>query len=103
MLNIYLFQASDVVEPTPKNLYLTAAILIREGFITLEDLYPHVKLRPFASIMVLKVVCQLSPSDSDMDQFHKDYLAEVQTRIGGAKISVLALAAPLSQDGAPAP
>jgi hypothetical protein len=25
----------------PKNLYLTAAILIREGF-TLEDLYPHV-------------------------------------------------------------
>jgi hypothetical protein len=26
----------------PKSLYLTAAIFIREGVITLEDLYPHV-------------------------------------------------------------
>lgn len=31
------------MEPTPKNLYLTAAMLIREGFITLEDLYQHVR------------------------------------------------------------
>jgi len=29
---------------TPKNLYLAAAILIREKFISLEDLYPHVCL-----------------------------------------------------------
>jgi hypothetical protein len=36
-------QTADVTEPTPKNLYMTAAILIREGFITLEDLYPHLK------------------------------------------------------------
>jgi THO complex subunit 2 len=39
-----LIQSPDVVEATPKNLYLTAAILIREGFITLEDLYPHVSM-----------------------------------------------------------
>jgi len=30
-------------EDTPRSLYLTAALLIREGFITLEDLYPHVR------------------------------------------------------------
>lgn len=34
-----------------------------------------------------------------MDQVSKDYLADVQTRISGAKISALALAAPLTQDG----
>ncbi|KAJ7283481.1 transcription factor/nuclear export subunit protein 2-domain-containing protein [Mycena rebaudengoi] len=75
------YQSPDVSEPTPKNLYLTAAILIREGFITLEDLYPHV-----------------SPNDIEMDQVNKDYLADVQARIVGAKVSALALAAPLSQD-----
>ncbi|KAJ7755620.1 transcription factor/nuclear export subunit protein 2-domain-containing protein [Mycena maculata] len=78
------YQSPDVNEPTPKNLYLTAAILIREGFITLEDLYPH-----------------LSPSDADMDQVHKDYLADVQARIVGAKISALALAPPLPTEGLP--
>lgn len=36
-------QSPDVVESPPRNLYLTAAILIREGFIALEDLYPHVR------------------------------------------------------------
>jgi THO complex subunit 2 len=36
-------QSTDVLEVTPRHLYLTAAILIREGFLTLEDLYPHVR------------------------------------------------------------
>ncbi|KAJ7667690.1 transcription factor/nuclear export subunit protein 2-domain-containing protein [Mycena polygramma] len=80
------YQSADVTELTPKNLYMTAAILIREGFITLEELYPH-----------------LSPSDDDMDQVNKDYLADVQTRISGAKISALALAAPLTQEGGSLP
>ncbi|KAK7061446.1 THO complex subunit 2 [Favolaschia claudopus] len=78
------YQAPDVTEPTPRNLDLTAAVLIREGFITLEDLYPH-----------------LSPTDADMDEFKKDYLADVKTRISGAKVSALALAAPLTQEGGP--
>ena len=34
--------AQEVTETTPKQLYVTAALLIREGIITLEDLYPHV-------------------------------------------------------------
>lgn len=36
-------QGLEVSEPAPRNLYLTAALLIREGFITVEDLYPHVR------------------------------------------------------------
>lgn len=39
-LNFY--QSADVPE-TPKSLYLTAALLIREGLVALEDLYPHVR------------------------------------------------------------
>jgi len=35
-------QSTEPHEATPRNLYLTTAILIREGFITLEDIYPHV-------------------------------------------------------------
>jgi hypothetical protein len=43
-------QMADVSESPPKNLYLTAAILIREGFIALEDLYPHV-----SSLLILTI------------------------------------------------
>jgi THO complex subunit 2 len=35
-------QSPNVLEPTPRHLYLTAAILIRQGFLALEDLCPHV-------------------------------------------------------------
>ncbi|KAF7355034.1 THO complex subunit 2 [Mycena sanguinolenta] len=97
------YQAPDVAEPTPKNLYMTAAILIREGFITLEDLYPHVSdiFRTPTFWPDSPPSQQLSPGDADMDQVNKDYLADVQTRISGAKVSALALAAPLTQDGGP--
>ncbi|TFY55341.1 hypothetical protein EVG20_g9356 [Dentipellis fragilis] len=85
------YQLPEVTEATPRNLYLTAALLIREGFITLEDLLPHI-----------------SPSDEEMEQKeHKAYLASVDARIAGAKISQLAMAAPLesstSQNGRPRP
>ncbi|KAG1756059.1 transcription factor/nuclear export subunit protein 2-domain-containing protein [Suillus lakei] len=72
------YQSPETHEPPPRNLYLTAAILIREGFITVEDLYPH-----------------LTPRDADIETYHKDYLAQVQQRISDAKISQLAMAAPL--------
>lgn len=56
-----------------------AALLIREGFISLDDLYPH-----------------LSPSDEDMEEKErKAYLASVDARIAGAKVNRLAMAAPL--------
>lgn len=39
-----ILQSPDVTETTPKSLYLMAALLIREGFITVEDLYLHVSV-----------------------------------------------------------
>ncbi|KAG1874783.1 transcription factor/nuclear export subunit protein 2-domain-containing protein [Suillus subalutaceus] len=65
------YQSSETHEPPLRNLYLTAAILIREGFIT------------------------LTPRDVDIETYHKDYLAQVQQRISDAKTSQLAMAAPL--------
>ncbi|KAL0580932.1 THO2 plays a role in transcriptional elongation [Marasmius crinis-equi] len=80
------YQSPEVHEQPPKSLYLTAALLIREGFIELEDLYPH-----------------LSPSDDDMSKAHDAYKKEVENRIQGAKFSQLAMAAPLeSASTAPA-
>ena len=38
---------------------------------------------------------QLAPDDEGMEQAHKDYLSKVESRIAGAKISQLAMAAPL--------
>ncbi|KIK65595.1 hypothetical protein GYMLUDRAFT_70692 [Collybiopsis luxurians FD-317 M1] len=71
------YQSPEAPEP-PKALYLTAALLIREGFVALEDLYPH-----------------LSPSDSNMENVRAAYNKEVQSRISAAKMSQLAMAAPL--------
>ncbi|KAH0587189.1 hypothetical protein H2248_005998 [Termitomyces sp. 'cryptogamus'] len=76
------YQSTDVTEPTSKNLYLTAAILIREGFITLEDLYPH-----------------LSPDDNAMESVKEEYRRDVATRIAATTVSQLAMAAPLESSG----
>ncbi|OBZ76414.1 THO complex subunit 2 [Grifola frondosa] len=76
------YQSPDVTETTPRNLYLLAAILIREGFLTVEDLYPHI-----------------TPSDDKMDDYHKAYLSNVQSRISGARVSQLAMAGPLDSSG----
>ncbi|KAL6309570.1 transcription factor/nuclear export subunit protein 2-domain-containing protein [Sparassis latifolia] len=72
------YQSPEVSEITPHSLFLMTAILVREGFITLEDVYAHI-----------------SPTDEDMDNWRKEYLATVDARISGAKISQLAMAAPL--------
>ncbi|KAI6047038.1 transcription factor/nuclear export subunit protein 2-domain-containing protein [Pisolithus marmoratus] len=72
------YQFPDANEQSQRNVYLTAAILIREGFITLDDLYPH-----------------LSPVDADMESYRRDYLDQVQERISTAKVNQLAMAGPL--------
>ncbi|KAI6151770.1 transcription factor/nuclear export subunit protein 2-domain-containing protein [Pisolithus tinctorius] len=72
------YQCPDANEQSQRNVYLTAAILIREGFITLDDLYPH-----------------LSPPDADMESYRRDYLDQVQERISTAKVTQLAMAGPL--------
>ncbi|KAI0032028.1 transcription factor/nuclear export subunit protein 2-domain-containing protein, partial [Vararia minispora EC-137] len=81
------YQAPDVKEVAPPNLSLMAALLIREGFVTLDDLYPH-----------------LSPSDEDMgDREHKAYLASIDARIAAAKVNRLAMAGALADSGSSAP
>jgi THO complex subunit 2 len=72
------YQSSDTSDGTPKQLYLTAALLIRERFITLEDLLPH-----------------LSPNDEGMNAAEKEYKVALRTRISGSKQNALAMAAPL--------
>ncbi|KAJ3795196.1 transcription factor/nuclear export subunit protein 2-domain-containing protein [Lentinula aff. detonsa] len=74
------FQSTEAPE-TPKSLYLTAAILIREGFVALEDLYPH-----------------LSPNDSEMADIRSAHLKDVESRISAAKMSQLAMAMPLESN-----
>ncbi|CAL1701359.1 unnamed protein product [Somion occarium] len=76
------YQSPEVLERTPKNLYLMAGLLIREGFITLEDLYSHI-----------------TPTEAGMNDLHKKYLASVDKRISDAKVSQLAMAAPLESSG----
>ncbi|KAI0375719.1 hypothetical protein BV20DRAFT_1059341 [Pilatotrama ljubarskyi] len=80
------YQSPDVAETTPRNLYLMTAILIREGFLRLEDLYPHI-----------------APVDDEMPAHHKAYLDNIEARIAGAKVSQLAMAAPLESGGSSAP
>ncbi|KAI0729395.1 transcription factor/nuclear export subunit protein 2-domain-containing protein [Fomitopsis betulina] len=76
------YQLPDVNEAVPRNLYLMTAILIREDFLSLEDLMLHI-----------------TPADDDMEAVHKQYLAKVEERISNAKISQLAMAAPLESAG----
>lgn len=42
-----ILKTPELCDAVPRNLYLTAAILIRAGFVTLEDLYPHVRTLVF--------------------------------------------------------
>ncbi|KAH9938580.1 transcription factor/nuclear export subunit protein 2-domain-containing protein [Fomitopsis serialis] len=75
------YQLQEVSEPVPRNLYLMAAILIREDFISLEDLLLH--------------VCIIS---TDFD-YPQTVPCESDERISNAKTSQLAMAAPLESSG----
>ena len=49
-IRIDFVQSLEVSESAPQNLYLMTALLIREGFLRLEDLYPHVRdFHPFCA------------------------------------------------------
>ncbi|OCB90862.1 hypothetical protein A7U60_g1886 [Sanghuangporus baumii] len=72
------YQSPDTKASCPRGLYLVAALLIRGGFISLEDLYPH-----------------LSPSDEDMPKLQKKYMDDVQSRFKSSSNNLLAMAAPL--------
>ncbi|EPQ59661.1 hypothetical protein GLOTRDRAFT_136479 [Gloeophyllum trabeum ATCC 11539] len=83
----FRYYRSPGAEEPKRNLYLMAALLIREGFITLEELYPH--------------ICPEKEEEDDMDKAYKEYLASINSRIDAAKLSQLALAAPLESSNTP--
>ncbi|KAH8830615.1 transcription factor/nuclear export subunit protein 2-domain-containing protein [Flagelloscypha sp. PMI_526] len=72
------YELPDVKELPPRNLFLLAALLIREGYITLEELYSH-----------------LTPSDDAMKDVHQKYLETVVTRSQGNTMNKLAMAGAL--------
>ncbi|TFK56192.1 hypothetical protein OE88DRAFT_1621965 [Heliocybe sulcata] len=72
-------------EEPKRNLFVMAALLVREGFVGFEELYAHI-----------------GPDDEQgMEKAYKEYLASVDARISGARLSQLALAAPLESSSAP--
>ncbi|KAF2463724.1 uncharacterized protein BDR25DRAFT_106691 [Lindgomyces ingoldianus] len=88
-LRFYASDARDVHDTLPDNLIYLAALLIKIGFISLVDLYPH-----------------LYPLDEDMPAL-KDKLEEAKKeqikKLKGQSGNALTMAAPLSDDTLPVP
>ncbi|KAK9369852.1 transcription factor/nuclear export subunit protein 2-domain-containing protein [Lipomyces kononenkoae] len=71
-------------EPAPDNLIILIAVLIKEGFICLADIYPH-----------------FAPSDEDMLAERERWKRDLEETAYMATASALALAAPLADDAPP--
>ncbi|KAK9350976.1 transcription factor/nuclear export subunit protein 2-domain-containing protein [Lipomyces doorenjongii] len=71
-------------EPVPDNLIMLVAVLVKEGFICLADIYSHV-----------------APSDEDMLAEKDRWKKNLEQTAYMATASALALAAPLADDTAP--
>jgi THO complex subunit 2 len=85
-LRFYSSSARDPVEVLPLNLIYLAALLIKVGFISLRDLYPHIW-----------------PADSDMEVVREEKMKEKAererlNRPGGGALNALLAAAPLPDD-----
>ncbi|KAK8167163.1 transcription factor/nuclear export subunit protein 2-domain-containing protein, partial [Phyllosticta citribraziliensis] len=89
-LRFYASSARDPHDVLPDNLIFLAALLIKVGFISLRDLYPH-----------------LYPLDKDMPQVRATLLKEKEEREkkarGGGTLNALAMAGALADDTAPLP
>ncbi|KAK8170103.1 transcription factor/nuclear export subunit protein 2-domain-containing protein [Phyllosticta citrichinensis] len=89
-LRFYASSARDPHDVLPDNLIFLAALLIKVGFISLRDLYPH-----------------LYPLDKDMPQVKVTLLKEKEEREkkarGGGTLNALAMAGALADDTAPLP
>lgn len=68
-------------EPTPENLLMLVAVLIRVGFISLAGIYPF-----------------LDPPDETLVELHEKWKSDMDERAFLATASALALAAPLTDD-----
>ncbi|KAG8744851.1 THO complex subunit 2 [Ceratobasidium sp. 414] len=74
------YQLDNAAENAPSRLYMLAALLLREGFIELDDLYPH-----------------LSPSDDSMSEFEAKWNS-TRPAVLVQRNNALAMAAPLVDD-----
>ncbi|KAK9469171.1 transcription factor/nuclear export subunit protein 2-domain-containing protein [Lipomyces arxii] len=70
--------------PVPENLIMLIAVLVKEGFVSLFDIYPH-----------------FSPSDEDMLEQKDKWKKDLEESAFMATASALALAAPLQDDLTP--
>ncbi|KAI9676192.1 MAG: THO complex subunit 2 [Caeruleum heppii] len=89
-LRFYASQARDPTDVLPANLIYLAALLIKIGFISLRDLYPH-----------------LWPADDAMEAVRQEKMKEKAereklNRPGGGASNALAMAGALSDDSIPA-
>jgi THO complex subunit 2 len=82
-LKFRYYQQLDVAETAPKELALTAALLVREHFMTLEEIWVHLGEDDFRK------------ADPAMDALRAAYDEDVKERVAAAKVSQLAMAAPL--------
>lgn len=85
-LRFYSSSARDTADVLPVNLIYLAALLIKVGFISLRDLYPHIW-----------------PADPDMDGVREEKMKEKTereklNRPGGGALNALLSAAPLPDD-----
>lgn len=85
-LRFYSSSARDPVDVLPVNLIYLAALLIKVGFISLRDLYPHIW-----------------PADPDMESVREEKMKEKAererlNRPGGGALNALLAAAPLPDD-----
>lgn len=90
-LRFYASSARDPEDRFPENLVFLAALLIKIGFISLRDLYPH-----------------LYPADKDMAAVKEKLMKEKEdrerkNRPGGGQMNALAMAGALVDDTIPAP
>ncbi|KAB2569216.1 THO complex subunit 2, partial [Lasiodiplodia theobromae] len=90
-LRFYASSARDPEDRFPENLVFLAALLIKIGFISLRDLYPH-----------------LYPADKDMAVVKEKLMKEKEererkNRPGGGQMNALAMAGALVDDTIPAP
>ncbi|KAK9473460.1 transcription factor/nuclear export subunit protein 2-domain-containing protein, partial [Dipodascopsis tothii] len=82
LLGFKLRTHTELGEAPPDSFIMMIAVLIKEGFVCLADIYPH-----------------LTPTDDDVEAERERWSIELEERTFRATASALALAAPLADDG----
>ncbi|KAK9452150.1 transcription factor/nuclear export subunit protein 2-domain-containing protein [Limtongia smithiae] len=81
LLGFKVLAYAKQAESVPENLMMTIAVLIKEQFICLADIYPY-----------------LSPTDDDLNEEKQRWITNLESAASVATASALALAAPLDDE-----